>query len=448
MPPIVSLLNNQNGKDYIIGDVHGHGHLLASLLQFIDLKDHDRLFIVGDLFDRGSQSVNVFQLLQHHKNIFSVRGNHEDLLLAACHPNATADEISLYLLNGGMWILQPDTPEQIKLQAWVNQEKVIMAAAIQSGLKDLPHTMQQKLSDMDIRALFLQAAKVPELPDILSFVENLPYIIRVAPYDPNGFIICHADLLFSDTELDNLSELSPQNIEHLTWARAFKNEPETYNLLFTRGKRNQFSDLVYCGHSIVLVDADAIRESSHHINLDVGAYCHGCFIVVNHTDKHAFVVGSPMERYSRIAERITSYLFITIIVPKQTTAILEKILKVDHILKMITTNGKDKIPKKYQYLYNSIENLLPFYIEWCDDVLSNIRSLKDDTKTCVEMIEDYVFDQQDCCQGLSLFKQEKKIDPLSGHFLEIQEQLMSIKTDLDLLSLSSPAYAYYNMRFH
>ncbi|MGV3740064.1 MAG: metallophosphoesterase [Gammaproteobacteria bacterium] len=58
MPHVSSFSNNQNGKDYIIGDVHGNGDLLELVLQTIDLKANDRLFIAGDLFDRGPQPVN------------------------------------------------------------------------------------------------------------------------------------------------------------------------------------------------------------------------------------------------------------------------------------------------------------------------------------------------------------------------------------------------------
>lgn len=69
---------------YVIGDLQGCCDALAALLKRIDFKpDADRLRLVGDLVNRGGQSLEVLQLLYARRdNIDAVLGNHDISLLA------------------------------------------------------------------------------------------------------------------------------------------------------------------------------------------------------------------------------------------------------------------------------------------------------------------------------------------------------------------------------
>lgn len=50
-----SFQENLDGKDYIIGDIHGCYDELIIALRYINFNfDHDRLFCVGDVVDRGT----------------------------------------------------------------------------------------------------------------------------------------------------------------------------------------------------------------------------------------------------------------------------------------------------------------------------------------------------------------------------------------------------------
>ena len=75
---------NSKGKDYITGDIHGMYDLLMyhlkNSLNFNFKKD--RLFIVGDLIDRGQQSVECLKLLNNDW-CFSILGNHESMMLSS-----------------------------------------------------------------------------------------------------------------------------------------------------------------------------------------------------------------------------------------------------------------------------------------------------------------------------------------------------------------------------
>jgi serine/threonine protein phosphatase 1 len=73
---------NTQGRDFVVGDLHGCVDALRYLLRTVSFDGtRDRLFSVGDLVDRGTQSVEAIGLLD--KPWFhAVLGNHEDSLCA------------------------------------------------------------------------------------------------------------------------------------------------------------------------------------------------------------------------------------------------------------------------------------------------------------------------------------------------------------------------------
>ncbi|MDR3477614.1 MAG: metallophosphoesterase [Gammaproteobacteria bacterium] len=85
-PAIMSVEENTKGEDYFIGDLHGRFDLLSLVLA--KMRAEDRLFLVGDLTDRGPDSYKVIECIffQGMKNakpkVYTVRGNHEEVFLA------------------------------------------------------------------------------------------------------------------------------------------------------------------------------------------------------------------------------------------------------------------------------------------------------------------------------------------------------------------------------
>lgn len=74
------LLINADGRDFVVGDLHGNLGRLEKALDYHQFKpDRDRLISVGDLIDRGNDSLNTLRLLSEPW-FFSVAGNHERLL--------------------------------------------------------------------------------------------------------------------------------------------------------------------------------------------------------------------------------------------------------------------------------------------------------------------------------------------------------------------------------
>ena len=99
---------NTQGRDFVVGDLHGHRTALLSLLAEVDFNPaQDRIFSVGDLVDRGPDSFETLRLLQEPW-FYAVRGNHEDMLLDFAwngYGYGPSDADHAFLRNGGDWLL-------------------------------------------------------------------------------------------------------------------------------------------------------------------------------------------------------------------------------------------------------------------------------------------------------------------------------------------------------
>ena len=109
---IRKLPTNPAGKDYVIGDLHGCYELLERLLDAVAFdKSKDRLFSVGDLIDRGPDSLRCLELL-FEPWFFAVQGNHELMLIDFFMPYLNAGTLENFedlqdtgfLEYGGQWV--------------------------------------------------------------------------------------------------------------------------------------------------------------------------------------------------------------------------------------------------------------------------------------------------------------------------------------------------------
>lgn len=75
------LPRNVRGRDWVVGDLHGHRTLLEAELERLAFDPaRDRLFSVGDLVDKGPDSYDTAALVREPW-FFAVLGNHELMLL-------------------------------------------------------------------------------------------------------------------------------------------------------------------------------------------------------------------------------------------------------------------------------------------------------------------------------------------------------------------------------
>lgn len=161
---------NTAGRDFVVGDLHGCLDLLEAALerQGFD-KQRDRLLSVGDLIDRGPDSMGCLRLLREPW-FHAVVGNHEDMLLSYLLLRESDYHRPRDIINnGGQWIARL-TPDELK-------------------------ELHQDL-----------------LPRLLT----LPYVITV-DNGPDTFHVAHAELPLADKDLSE-SRLSNMAAA-LTWSR-------------------------------------------------------------------------------------------------------------------------------------------------------------------------------------------------------------------------------------
>lgn len=100
---------NEVGRDFVAGDVHGHYMQLMDELRKVDfVKGRDRLFLLGDLPNRGPDSVKCIQLLADN---FGVRGNHCQMI-CDYHEDESLARVLASEKVGGQWAidLKQDNP--------------------------------------------------------------------------------------------------------------------------------------------------------------------------------------------------------------------------------------------------------------------------------------------------------------------------------------------------
>lgn len=234
---------NTEGKDYVVGDLHGCYHLLERLLVEVQFdKARDRLFSVGDLVDRGPDSLRCLELLAEPW-FFAVMGNHEEMMLTfflsyletgTLESLQDANNIG-YILNGGEWVEQYYLPEQKR-----------MAEEFNRGLLK---------------------------------IFGMPLVLVIGEGD-SRFHIVHAEIantdhnldeqtVFLDSDIDQwlVSESLPKQMyEGLLWGR----------LLFYTGRINKFMfenkkqglSTTFCGHTPTTSPCQVLS----HLCVDTGAY--------------------------------------------------------------------------------------------------------------------------------------------------------------------------------
>lgn len=109
---------------WVVSDIHGCYQCLMDELQ----RRHfdpcaDLLISVGDIIDRGPDSVKCLQLL-HEKWFQAVRGNHEQMALDALESN----DFALWAMNGGSW--------------FSTLEDKTHALTLLEACRDLPHIIE------------------------------------------------------------------------------------------------------------------------------------------------------------------------------------------------------------------------------------------------------------------------------------------------------------------
>ena len=151
---------------FFIGDIHGKITALNEKLNEIGFnKELDHLYSVGDLIDRGENSLACLELIDEPW-FTAVRGNHEQMMIDAISNPKDGERELHWLQNGGSWFYQMDKDS-------IN----VTADYVKNRVTELPHVIELYHKDKVI-------------------------------------VICHADWPFNEYN----SEIKAP-VDHLIWSR-------------------------------------------------------------------------------------------------------------------------------------------------------------------------------------------------------------------------------------
>ena len=115
---------------YCLSDIHGEYDLFKKLLDKIDFSDGDKMYICGDIIEKGNDSIRLAQLISSFHNIHCVLGNHELGFLNYYH-----------LLMGK----SPDDFDEVlkKLQAYFPEDGHLLDWALVDWFDELPSYIEE-----------------------------------------------------------------------------------------------------------------------------------------------------------------------------------------------------------------------------------------------------------------------------------------------------------------
>ena len=166
---------------YIMSDIPGLYDRYEAMIEKIELKDEDTLYVLGDVIDRGPGSLDILFDIMGRDNVEMFLGNHEHMMLT--YLDGLDRESWFYSANGGketyqkMMDLDPDQREEV-VSYIRNRTTVVRNLNINDHRYILSHT--GVMADGVDRFTSEYAGRLMEIQD---FVWNMfPYSLDMLSY--------------------------------------------------------------------------------------------------------------------------------------------------------------------------------------------------------------------------------------------------------------------------
>ena len=86
---------------YVMSDIHGHRSRFDSIMEQIELKPNDKLFVLGDVIDRNPDGLQILLELKKMPNVRMLLGNHEHMMLDVLEHPGDGTKLRRWYRNGG-----------------------------------------------------------------------------------------------------------------------------------------------------------------------------------------------------------------------------------------------------------------------------------------------------------------------------------------------------------
>jgi serine/threonine protein phosphatase 1 len=126
---------------YCIADIHGCYDEFMRLLKQINFSETDTLYVLGDVIDRGPQSLECISYVRSRKNIICLMGNHEHLMLDFFENSYKYNDDEFryhdWIMNGGKQTMQ-QIQQNENLPAGFSSDTDKRFAEVLEWLRSLP----------------------------------------------------------------------------------------------------------------------------------------------------------------------------------------------------------------------------------------------------------------------------------------------------------------------
>lgn len=109
----------QDARAFVVSDLGGNYVALIQMLQDVNFNwDRDVLISVGDLIDRGPNSLKLLKLFLSEPRFYAALGNHEWMLVDAAYENDSgvrSQKLRNWISRGGAWGAKMPVKKLIKI---------------------------------------------------------------------------------------------------------------------------------------------------------------------------------------------------------------------------------------------------------------------------------------------------------------------------------------------
>lgn len=120
---------DSGARHLVCGDIHGYYDDLMLELERLKFSDSDTLFLLGDMVNRGSQNIEMIELLRK-SNVHAIAGNHELSILD--YGNGSLEE-KILVGRGGQWFVDLPDDEKTKVIAVLTELPLAMKVTTTKG---------------------------------------------------------------------------------------------------------------------------------------------------------------------------------------------------------------------------------------------------------------------------------------------------------------------------
>lgn len=244
---------------YAIGDIQGCYHAFRALLARLDFDaTRDKLWLVGDIINRGSGSLEVLRwCFQHQKSLSMVLGNHDLHALAVFHQQKPAHRHDT--LEASI-----DAPDSDMLFAWLRQQPLMHADHVGGRSYVMVHAgLLPQWSVGDALALAREVEAVLQADD---FIEFLKQMYGNTPNHWQHHLTGIDRLRVITNAMTRMRICTPRGEMEFAFKGELQDIPQGYMPWFDLPARQSQTTEIVCGHWSAL----GLRQRNHLHALDTG----------------------------------------------------------------------------------------------------------------------------------------------------------------------------------